>query len=166
MPLATLWWRKVGTSLQHCLQQLLQLFIWDWRGAQMVLPEQVETKTACTFPAEDIPPGKATPAEITVLLTAICHCHFSLAQVTVSEQCLHPDVSPNTPSLHSPSTPTTVRKHMTVQSLMLALMDGVQSDKAIGAAVQACLGHYVLAALTCCLPQLHCPGSLLRRVGS
>ena len=133
MPLATLWWGKVSTSLQHCLQQLLQLFIWDWRGAQMVLPEQAERKTACTFPAGHIPPGKATPAEITAPLTAISHCHFSPAQhtkVTICERCLHPHVRPNTLSLQSLSAPTTIRKHMTVQSLMLALihLDGAQSN--------------------------------------
>lgn len=120
MPLATLWWGEVSTSLQHCLQQLLQLFIWDWRGAQMVLPEQAERKTACTFPAGEIPPGKATPAEITALLTASCHCHFSPAQhtkVTISEKCLHPDVCPNTLSLHSLFAPTTARKDMPVHIL-------------------------------------------------
>lgn len=112
----------------------------------MVLPEQAERKTACMFPAGDIPLGKATPAETTALPTAIRHCHFSPAQhakVTISEQCLHPDVCPNTPSLHSLSTPPTVRKHITVQSLTPALiyLDGAQSDKATAAAVQACLGR-------------------------
>lgn len=125
MILVTLSWGKVSTSLQHCLQQLLQLFIRDWRGAQMVLSEQAEKKTACTFSAGDIPLRKATPAEITALLTAICHCHFSPAQytkVTTSEQCLHPHVCPNTLSLHSRSAPTTVRKHMTIWSPILAFI--------------------------------------------
>lgn len=112
----------------------------------MVLPEQAERKTASTFPAGNILPVKTTPAEITVLLTAIHHSHFLPAQhiqVMISDQCLHPHVRPNTLSLHSLPAPTMVRKHMTIQSLMLALiyLDGAQSDKATAAAVPACVGR-------------------------
>lgn len=63
----------------------------------------------------------------TGLLTAVCHCHFSPAhhtKATISEQCLYPHARPNTASLHSLPAPTTVRKHMTVQSYACSYLSG------------------------------------------
>lgn len=144
MPLATLWWGKVSTSLQHCLQQLLQLFIWDWRGAQMVLPGQAERKTACTFPAGDIPPGKATPAEKLVFW------HQYAIATSLQHTILRPQYLNSTfIHMHAQTQPHCIHCPLPLQSgsiwlysLMLALtyLDGAQSDKATAAAVQACLG--------------------------